>query len=454
MTIANNKVKQSFAGDGSTVLFPFTNISYYLAADLDVLIRSVAGVETVLTQDTDYTVTPSGVTLPYTAGDITMIGAYDLAPPAVGDTVLVYRTVDYLQGIDLSAGGAMPAATLEEGYDRSVMQIQQLYESQQRSLILPISSGSSNLSLPDPVPLYFLRWNAAGTALENEDIEGVGDVAVSAFAKTILDDLTASAALTTLGMSAFAKTIIDDATASAMLTTLGVSTFAKTVIDDADAATALTTLGAVGKALFDANTILAANTDDTPAALTVAESRVVGRVSGGSIDDLTLTQVLDMIGSATEGDVLYRGASAWARLAKGTAGYKLVQNAAATAPEWVQGFELLAGVRAMTGTGAPTDVTYTLGGAWKPSMLIIIGNVNNSTNVSIGVCTAAAGYAYSKVGTTWYNSNARCVGLFEDISKYQTAVWKSFNTDGFTLTWTKGSTPATVDAQLTFICFR
>lgn len=37
---------------------------------------------------------------------------------------------------------------------------------------------------------------------------------------------------------------------------------------------------------------------------------------------------------ATEGDILYRGASAWTRLAKGTAGQVLRQNTGLTAPEW------------------------------------------------------------------------------------------------------------------------
>jgi len=44
----------------------------------------------------------------------------------------------------------------------------------------------------------------------------------------------------------------------------------------------------VKEALFDAHTIIAATADNTPAAVTVAEQRVVGRVTGGNIDDLTI----------------------------------------------------------------------------------------------------------------------------------------------------------------------
>jgi hypothetical protein len=54
---------------------------------------------------------------------------------------------------------------------------------------------------------------------------------------------------------------------------------------------AATTAWAVGKALFNANTILAATTDDTPAALTVGASTVVGRTASGSIAALTAAEM-------------------------------------------------------------------------------------------------------------------------------------------------------------------
>ena len=78
--------------------------------------------------------------------------------------------------------------------------------------------------------------------------------------------------------------------------------------------------------LFDANTILASNADNTPGAVTVGEDRIVGRIAGGNITALTLTQLLDMIGSCVEGDILYRDATGWTRLPKGTAGHFLKQG--------------------------------------------------------------------------------------------------------------------------------
>jgi len=52
----------------------------------------------------------------------------------------------------------------------------------------------------------------------------------------------------------------------------------------------------VKKVDFDANTILKADTDDTPAALTVAEQRLVGRITAGNITALTAAEVKTLLG--------------------------------------------------------------------------------------------------------------------------------------------------------------
>jgi len=49
------------------------------------------------------------------------------------------------------------------------------------------------------------------------------------------------------------------------------------------------------KNLFDAQTILQATTDNTPAALIVNEQTVVGRITGGNIAALTNIQVMSII---------------------------------------------------------------------------------------------------------------------------------------------------------------
>lgn len=71
----------------------------------------------------------------------------------------------------------------------------------------------------------------------------------------------------------------------------------------------------------------------------IATDRILGRDTAGSGDpeELTLSQVLDFIGSAAQGDILYRGASAWERLPAGTSGNVLQTQGAGANPQWAAG---------------------------------------------------------------------------------------------------------------------
>lgn len=67
-----------------------------------------------------------------------------------------------------------------------------------------------------------------------------------------------------------------------------------------------------------------------------ATSRVLGRKGAGAGDaeECTLSEILDFVGSAAQGDILYRGASGWERLGAGTSGRFLRTNGAAANPSW------------------------------------------------------------------------------------------------------------------------
>ena len=56
---------------------------------------------------------------------------------------------------------------------------------------------------------------------------------------------------------------------------------------------------AMRKDIYDAHTILAAVSDNVPAALTVAEQRLVGRIAGGDIAALTASQVRTLLSVLT-----------------------------------------------------------------------------------------------------------------------------------------------------------
>lgn len=67
-----------------------------------------------------------------------------------------------------------------------------------------------------------------------------------------------------------------------------------------------------------------------------ATSRILGRktASAGDTEECTLSEVLDFIGSAAQGDILYRGSSGWARLGAGTSGQYLKTQGSAANPVW------------------------------------------------------------------------------------------------------------------------
>src|SRR6185436_14060836 len=182
----------------------------------------------------------------------------------------------------------------------------------------------------------------------------------------------------TTTITAAARTVLDDTTVANMVDTLfgaastgtggAVRTTSPTIITPTIAKLAnLTTNGFVktsggdGTLSVDTNTYLTANqtitlsgdvTGSGTTAITTtiandavtyakmqnvsATSRILGRktAAAGDPEECTLSEILDFIGSAAQGDILYRGASAWARLGAGTNG-RFLQTAGASAnPAW------------------------------------------------------------------------------------------------------------------------
>ena len=90
-----------------------------------------------------------------------------------------------------------------------------------------------------------------------------------------------------------------------------------------------------------------------------ATARVLGRktASAGAGEECTVTEVLDLLGTAERGDVLYRGASAWAFLPHGTAGQVLTTGGNGADPSWA---DAAGGVTFWTDMpGTPTRVSDT-----------------------------------------------------------------------------------------------
>lgn len=195
---------------------------------------------------------------------------------------------------------------------------------------------------------------------------GSGTAAVAdltAYARTLLDDATAGAALATLGVSAYAQAILDDANAAAVLATLGVTAFAQALLDDASASEARTTLGLVigtdvqaQDAELSALAGLASAADKVPyftgaGTASVADFTPFGRTLVANADasaartDLGLVvgtdvqpqsaRLADVAGITwTQGDVLYFNGTNLVDLAPGTSGHFLKTQGAGANPVW------------------------------------------------------------------------------------------------------------------------
>jgi hypothetical protein len=129
MTISSTTVRNSYSGDGSTDTFTY-NFKIFQDSDIQVIIRSTDGTETIKTITTHYTVTGAGVStggsVIFTSGNI----------PTNTQTVVLRRNIPQTQAIDYIANDPFPAESHEEGLDRATMAIQQLQEEVTRSLKL------------------------------------------------------------------------------------------------------------------------------------------------------------------------------------------------------------------------------------------------------------------------------------------------------------------------------
>jgi hypothetical protein len=146
-------------GNGVTTSFPF---SFRIFQETDIrVVKTLAGVDTDLVLNTDYTVAvnptqdtnPGGFIVP------TVVAA-------VGVSFIIIGNAAYEQSIDLPDGGAYRAEQVEDGFDKLAILIQQLKEQQDRSLAYTAATGAGFGTLPDVATRAnkFLMFDADGVA--------------------------------------------------------------------------------------------------------------------------------------------------------------------------------------------------------------------------------------------------------------------------------------------------
>lgn len=218
MSSPNRNCRWSYAPNGVSTSFAFDNLVLD-AADLSVTWYSSTGAELSLPS---YTVTGIGNA---NGGNV----VFSSAPATVADSrIVIQRTTSKLQQGEFADFVSPKAATQEKRADQPMLNAQEAYGLLMRSILLhpldnegpfyvppaALRAGKALLfgPLPDALPVV-------GNAL------APGNLVVSAFVQTLLDDADASAVLGTLGFSTFMKGLRTTATADALLQALGFTSY-------------------------------------------------------------------------------------------------------------------------------------------------------------------------------------------------------------------------------------
>ena len=256
MTVENQTARISAVGNataGQVVPFPFPIND---SSDITVKTRVTAtGVEATLTETTDYTVeitTDLG-------GSIILVDAL-----AATSEVFIIRNTPLTQSLDLEQGGTFSAENVEDAIDKGVRMSADNNDRFDRCIHAPDTDATGlDMELPNSV-------DRASNYL--------------AFDTNGCPTIVSSVAPSTATITAWAETLLDDASASAARTTLGLAIGTNVQAYDAD----LTTLGGLAKT--DGNFIVGNGS------AWVAESGATARASMGAAAATAVVNIAEAIG--------------------------------------------------------------------------------------------------------------------------------------------------------------
>lgn len=307
-------------------------------------------------------------------------------------TQTVYRETTATQTSDYDDYNQFPADTLEGSLDILTMLIQELSETMTRSLTYAISSTGSTVTLPVPSANQFIAWNAAGDNLENKDIPDPSTLVKASSAEAEAGTNDTHYMTPAMTQMHFAFWQYEWATKS-----------------QAEAGTNIITL--------------------------MSPLRVAQAIAA-------LGQSLD---AASEAE-----AEAGTDNTKYMTALRVFQAIAVTENKFKVG-SFTRNIATATG-----DVSYT-GVGFKPQALILIGVISGGSLVySVGFQGAAGTtecYAVAPYNSTYTISNPAAVLINSSSTNYTTGYVKSYDADGFTLTWTKINSP-TGTATIAYLAIR
>jgi len=180
-----------YNGNGSTTTFAIT-FSYL---DDDHIV-----VKKIDTSTTPYTVTTliDGTEYNITGGSVVTTAGNTFAS---GEKCWIGRTTPQTQATDLKNYSTLDAEDIEDALDKTILLSQEREEEVSRSLKFSETSGLSDVEIEASALTAgrFLKVNSDGDGFDLAALSSTS-VTITAFAETLLDDSTADAARTTLGL--------------------------------------------------------------------------------------------------------------------------------------------------------------------------------------------------------------------------------------------------------------
>jgi microcystin-dependent protein len=196
-TVATSTSRAQYNCNGSTTAFVFT-FGVGATSEIQVILTSPAGVETTLTETTNYTVacTNSDCT---SGGTVTTLSTY-----ATGNTITILRNVPLTQEADFTEGMPTLYESFETGLDKLTRIAQQHEERLNRSVVVPKSETTSGMMLPAAATRAsrYLAFDASGNPIASAGGPGSADVPVSAWGATLIAATDAAAARDLLSVTA------------------------------------------------------------------------------------------------------------------------------------------------------------------------------------------------------------------------------------------------------------
>ena len=233
MTLATTTSRQDYTGDASTQTFSTSSFVFFDSSTLvvEVVTNTTTGASVTLVENTDYTV----------SGGAGSTGAVDMSggsspygAPASGHTVIIRRVEPLTQPDDLQNNSISDAEVLEDRLDRLTMQVQQLSEELDRSIKLDTTeiATSALTDIPTERASLYLGFDASKGIIATP---GNGSTyAATAYILTLLDDVDAPTARTTLGLGATDDVLFKGVVVSGELTWSGVLSPAQITADQND----------------------------------------------------------------------------------------------------------------------------------------------------------------------------------------------------------------------------